>query len=219
VFALCTCPTSWSLTPNQLLRTGDAEALFLNNWDWILIMQLYTFLAAVITYVALIAQATQAYPVPARFAPTDLLTRDALDLQFTDLSLRYTQPISSEEVVSRDWKAQAKKHLHIPWKKKDAAHKKLNIMVKTEVMQHYDSLPHQQIQHPHIPKVDGKYHRVQMNGGGPRHRNQQYGIAITTDEPAIAKPMPVWSAKPLPPLPQGELNTMKPLPPIPHGHS
>lgn len=92
-------------------------------------------------------------------------------------------------------------------------------MVKTEVMQHYDSLPHQHVQHPHIPKVDGKYHRVQMNGGGPRPQNQHYGIAITTDEPAIAKPVPIWSAKPLPPLPQGEPNTRKSLPPIPHGNS
>jgi len=180
-------------------------------------MQFYTFLAAVITYVALITQAIQAYPVPGRFAPTDLLTRDVVDLQFADLSLRCSQPIPSEEIVSRDWKAQAKKYLS--WKKKDPAPKNLRITVKTEVMQHYDSLPHQHVQHPHIPKVDGKYHRVQMNGGGPRHQNQQYGIAITTDEPAIARPMPVWSAKPLPPLPHGVLNTMKPLPPIPHGNS
>jgi len=179
-------------------------------------MRFYTFFAVVVAYVALIVQAIQAYPVPGRFGSADLLTRDVLDLQIADLSLRFSQPIPSEEIVRRDWIATAKKY--VTWKKKDAPPKKLHIEVKTEVMQHYDRLPHQHVQHPYIPKVDGKYHRVQMSSGGPRHQNQQYGIAITTDEPAIAKPMPVWSAKPLPPLPRGALNTMKPLPPIPHGN-
>jgi hypothetical protein len=164
-------------------------------------MQFYSLFATVAIYVVLISQAIHAYPVPARFESTDIQTRDVLEPQFADLSVRYSQPILGEEIVSRDWKSQAKKLFS--WKKKNAATQPVHIMVKTEVMQHHDSLPHQHVEHPHIPKVDGKYHRVQMNGGGPRPQKQHIGMAITTDEPAIAKPVPVKSFKPLPPLPHG----------------
>jgi len=172
-------------------------------------MQFYTLFAAAAIYVALIAQVIYACPVPARLQAT---TRDALEVPFADLSVRYNQPVPSEDLVTRDWRAHAKKLL--PWKKKDAPAKPVQIMVKTEVMQHHDTLPHQQIQHP-IPKVDGKYHRVQMHGGGPRPQKKHHGIAITTDEPAIAKPVPI---RPVPSHPHGGANVWKPLPAIPQGN-